>query len=228
MNDYTRGTSIATAILALCAITGCGGGSAPPVPPPPPPAVYSVGGVCRGNDGLRTHTQLQRRFTARDLAKWSLHGRDGCRDWHDVQHCDRQSAGESCATCTVSHGSGTLGTANVTAVTVYCPQAVGTRAYVVTAGSAENITNPPDVILGSISVYAIDSSTGALTLVPASTVSTGPYVGSFQLVPHSSFAWALNVGDSQALPGYNVSSIYAYAVDPTTGLLTAATGNPFP
>jgi 6-phosphogluconolactonase len=124
--------------------------------------------------------------------------------------------------CTVSNGTGTVGTTNVGSVAVFCPQAVGTRAYVVGAGLLNLPGSQPTP--GSISVYTIDASSGALTLVPGSVVSTGPAVGSFQLVPHSNFAWALN-GPNTATD--TPSSIYDYTVDPTTGFLTAVAGSPF-
>jgi len=120
-------------------------------------------------------------------------------------------------TCVVSNGSGTVGTANVTSVRVFCPQAAGTFAYVVTGG------NPP-LVLGSIAVYSIDAANGVLTLVPGSAVSTGTSVVSFQLIPGSPFAWALNFGDTTQVDN---GGIYDYTVNATTGLLTAVAGNPF-
>jgi 6-phosphogluconolactonase len=120
-------------------------------------------------------------------------------------------------TCVVSNGSGTIGTTDVTSVRVYCPQAAGTFAYVVTQG------NPP-LILGSIAVYAIEPATGALTLVPGSAVTTGSTVISLQLVPGTTFVWALNFGDVTQVDN---GGIYDYTVNASTGLLTAVAGNPF-
>lgn len=120
-------------------------------------------------------------------------------------------------TCAVSNGTGTVSTADVTSVRVFCPQAVGTFAYVVTGG------NPP-LVLGSIAVYAINPATGALTLVPDSALSTGSSVVSFQLLPGSSFAWALNFGDTGQVDD---GGIYLYTVNATTGLLTANPESPF-
>jgi len=118
-------------------------------------------------------------------------------------------------TCAVSNGTGTAN-ANVTSVRVFCQQAAGTLAYVVTGAT------PPAT--GTIAVFAIDPSSGALTLVPASTVSTGPSVVSLQLVPGTSFAWALNFGDvGQSDNG----GLYVYTLSPATGLLTYNTLNPF-
>lgn len=123
----------------------------------------------------------------------------------------------------MSNGSGTVGTANVVSVAVFCPQVVGTLAYVVGAGVQASL--PPTVATpGSISVYTINASSGALTLVPGSVVSTGPAVGPLQLVPHSVFALALNAFDPTS---GTAGSLYDYMVDPTTGLLTPVAGSPF-
>jgi lactonase family protein with 7-bladed beta-propeller len=125
-------------------------------------------------------------------------------------------------TCTLSNGSGTVGTSNVTSIMVFCPQAAGQYAYVVTQGN--NLEQ--STVLGAISAYSIDPASGALTLVPGSTVTTGPEVNSLQFVPRSSFVWALNVGNVES-DSFFSSSIYSYTLNTSTGLLTAVTGSPF-
>lgn len=128
-------------------------------------------------------------------------------------------------TCVVSNGSGTIGTANVPSIAVFCPQVVASFAYVVGKGQ-ETPSTPPT--LGTISVFTINPVSGALTLIPGSAVPTGPIVSSFQFVPHTSFAWALNPGFEYPLEnGFGDGSIYDYSVDSTTGLLTPVTGSPF-
>jgi 6-phosphogluconolactonase (cycloisomerase 2 family) len=127
-------------------------------------------------------------------------------------------------TCTLSNGSGTVASANVTSVNVFCPQPVGRLAYVVTQGSIS--ANQPTVP-GAISVYAIDRTSGALTLVPGSMVTTGPGITSFQRVPHTSFAWALNLFLNPIFFVNDPASIYDYTVDSNTGLLTPVAGSPF-
>jgi lactonase family protein with 7-bladed beta-propeller len=127
-------------------------------------------------------------------------------------------------TCVLSNGSGAVGTANVASIMVFCPQAVARFAYVVGAGSEPPNTN---ATLGTISVFIIDPVSGALTSISGSTVPTGPEVSSFQFVPHSSFAWALDEGVEYPLNLSGLGSIYDYSVDATTGLLTAVNGSPF-
>jgi 6-phosphogluconolactonase (cycloisomerase 2 family) len=128
--------------------------------------------------------------------------------------------------CTLSNGSGAVGTTNVVSISVFCPQAVARFAYVANAGD-EPIASS-SVTLGSISQFSIDPSTGALTAVSGGTIATGPQVYSLQFVPHSHFLWALNSGNLETnAPGFFLASIYDYAVDPTTGLLTNVSGSPF-
>jgi 6-phosphogluconolactonase (cycloisomerase 2 family) len=129
-------------------------------------------------------------------------------------------------TCVLSNGSGTIATANVTSISVYCPNPVGRFAYVVGAGTTSPSSSGGTP--GTLSPYSIDSTTGALTLVSGSTVATGPRVSWFQPVPNSHFAWALNIADRTSYDtAYESSGIYVYTVDPTTGLLSPASGNPF-
>lgn len=128
-------------------------------------------------------------------------------------------------TCVLSNGSGAVGTANVTSISVFCPQAVGQFAYVVTSGSVP--PSGPDT-LGSISVYTINPSSGALTFIPGSSVAAGPTPQALQFVPHASFAWSLSIAAEYAITApFQLSGIYDYSVDSSTGLLSPVAGNPF-
>jgi 6-phosphogluconolactonase (cycloisomerase 2 family) len=127
--------------------------------------------------------------------------------------------------CTLSNGSGTVGTVNVTSISVFCPQSVGRFAYVVGAGYTGG---PPSAapVLGTVSVYTIDPGSGTLTLLPGSTVQTGPHAGSLIFVPHSLVAMTVNGGDHISA-SYFDGSVYEYTVNASTGLLTAVAGSPF-
>ena len=107
--------------------------------------------------------------------------------------------------CVLTGGAGLVGTANVSDISVVC-SGVGRFAYA---------TNAAD---NTISVYAIDSTTGALGTV-GSPVPTGtsPYaiVGS----PDSQHVYVVNQTSN------NVS---AYAVNATSGALTQIAGSPYP
>jgi 6-phosphogluconolactonase (cycloisomerase 2 family) len=72
------------------------------------------------------------------------------------------------ATCTVTNGSGTIATSNVTSVTINC---VGVGRYVYVVNSIDN-GNP-----GDVAAFSIDQSSGALTMIgtptPADDTPTG-------------------------------------------------------
>jgi hypothetical protein len=212
-------------ILALLVLAACGGGSSPSAPSPPP-AMYSVGGYVAGltgsgltlsyNGGTAVAVSRNGAFTSATSVTIGTA--------YSVTIVGQPT--NPAQICAVSNGSGAMATANVSSISVSCPQSIGTRAYVATGGSITSIVGQSSVP-GSISEYTIDPSTGALSLVSGSTVTTGPNVTSFQFVPHSSFAWALSLGDDQAVDQNYFSSIFAYTADSSTGLLTSNSGNPF-
>ena len=71
----------------------------------------------------------------------------------------------------------------------------------------------------SISGYAVDSATGALTLLPGSPFPAGLLPTSLVVDPSNKFVYVANQGSN---------TISAYAVNSTTGALTPVTGSPFP
>jgi hypothetical protein len=205
--SLTRQFKSGVVLVASC-VAACGGGGGGG----PPPATYSVSGYVSGltgsgltlsyNGGAPLAISRNGVFAAATVVATGAA--------YSVAIVDQPS--NPAQACTVSNGSGTVGTANVVSVAVFCPQAVGTLAYVVGAGVLSLPGTPPTP--GSISVYTINASSGALTLVPGSAASTGPGVGSFQLVPHSDFAWGLDGADPASDTN---ASMYVYTVDPTTG-----------
>ena len=224
------------AMLAPLLLAACGGGSCYVPhgghgcsPPPPPPPTFSVRAYVAGltGSGLALTSSYNNAFIpaiaiARDGAvTLATNLRAGAGYSVSIANQPTNPA----QACTVINPSGTVTYFDVS-VLVYCPQAVGAWAFVATAGS---ITTTPGVasVLGSLSTYAIDASSGALTIVPGSTVSTGPAVGTVQLIPHSTYVWALNIGNGSATDDNTVSSIYVYTADANSGLLTANAGNPF-
>jgi 6-phosphogluconolactonase len=208
-------------LLGLLTLSSCGGGGQGELNVAP---TYSVGGYVTGlvgsgltvsyNGGAPIAVSHNGAFTgARGVATGTV---------YSVAIVDQPM--QPAQACTVNHGSGTVSSGDVTTINVYCPQAVGAHAYVVAQGRFY----PSAVTLGTVSVYAIDPTSGALSQVPGSTVITGPGVTSFQFVPHSRFAWALSVGNGQTnLYPYYYGAIYIYTVDQNTALLTPVNGNPF-
>ena len=108
-------------------------------------------------------------------------------------------------TCTVTNGTGTVGTTNVTNVTVPCsPNPV--FAFVTNAGG------------NNISVYSINATSGALTPVTGSPFAAGTNPASVTVNPAGTLAFVTNAYSS------NVS---VYSINATTGALTPVTGSPF-
>ena len=85
-------------------------------------------------------------------------------------------------------------------------------AYVANGG---RLGNPDD---DSVSGYAIDPSTGALTAIPGSPFAAGPDPTSVAVDPSGKFAYVANSGSN------NVSG---YTINPSTGALTTIVGLPF-
>jgi 6-phosphogluconolactonase len=71
---------------------------------------------------------------------------------------------------------------------------------------------------GDLVAYSIDSTSGALTPIGAPS-STGLNVTSATVDPSGKFVY---------LPAPNTKNLFAYAINPTTGTLTAVPGSPFP
>ncbi len=106
--------------------------------------------------------------------------------------------------CVVTGGAGTVGTANVTGVSVAC---AGTGPFAYAANGGDD----------TISSYSIDPTTGALTAIgmPVAT-GTSPYM--IKGSPNLKHLYVVNQISN------NVS---AYAVDTTSGALTPVPGSPF-
>lgn len=111
-------------------------------------------------------------------------------------------------TCTVTNGTGTTASANVTNVGVGC------SAVAATVGKFAYTANNGD---GTISAYTIDPSTGALTSVgPA--VADGTTPAAVSLAPNGKFAFSASNDGKQ---------IYAFTIDQTSGKLSPVAGSPF-
>ncbi|MGH8199645.1 MAG: beta-propeller fold lactonase family protein [Steroidobacteraceae bacterium] len=120
-------------------------------------------------------------------------------------------------TCTVTTGTGTTGSANVTDVAVACGVAtasVGKFAYTANNGD------------GTISAYTISSTSGALTSA-GGAIPDGTAPAAVSLAPNGKFAFSAS---------NNGTKIQAFTIDQTTGALTLVgtyntgfvTGSAFP
>ena len=111
-------------VLALLMV-GCGGGGGDSGSPPPPPATFSIGGTVTGLTG----SGLVLQTNAGDVAPVSAPGlftfpnQLGSGAAYTVTVKAQPST--PAQICTVTNGSGTVGTANITAVAVACSTVAG-------------------------------------------------------------------------------------------------------
>lgn len=211
----------------LLALSACGGGGGSgSTPPPPPPAAYNVSGYVAGLTGSGLTVSYNGGTPVAISRNGAFTSATGIASGTMYSVAIASQPTNPAQTCTVKNGSGSVGNANVTSVSVYCAQAVGEWAYVATLGSITLVPGVPSVP-GTLSGYAIDANSGVLSLVAGSSLPTGPAVTALYVVPHSPDVWALSLGDSAADDQNVVSSLYVYSASTGTGLLTANPGNPF-
>jgi len=94
------------------------------------------------------------------------------------------------------------------------PVQVGNGALAITVDPAGNLVYVANSTDNTVSVLAINSSTGALTLLGTFAVGTRP----ISLVVLGQFLYVANLG---------TANISVFSVAPTTGVLTQVTGSPF-
>lgn len=232
----------------ICSIllAGCGGGStsggSDPTSNPPP--TYSLGGSITGltASGLVLANGTATVSPVAGASTFSFPAALASGTSYDVV-VQTQPTGE---VCTVTSGSGTIGSASATAVSITCqPQefayAAGSGIYGysvnftdgaltgMSGNPLENVATSGNLLVdpsghflfaienGNIAVYGINGSTGALTAVTGSPFSAGGQADFVALDPTGHFLYASAV-DSQ---------VFAYTVDSTTGALTAVAGSPY-
>src|SRR5205823_793024 len=80
-------------------------------------------------------------------------------------------------------------------------------------------SNPND----KIAAYTVDKTTGAVSSIPGSTLSTGPGPTIVAVDPKSRFVFVANSCGTTC-----AGSVSAYTINASTGILTAVDGSPFP
>ncbi|EPX95205.1 40-residue YVTN family beta-propeller repeat-containing protein [Ralstonia sp. NT80] len=105
--------------------------------------------------------------------------------------------------CTVTNGSGTVGTANVTTIAVACTL----RPLF---GYAVNSND------GTVSAFTLDATTGMPTVIGTTPVAVGQVPLSLTIDPAGKFVYVANAVDS---------TITTLSIDPNTGVLTVV-GSP--
>src|SRR5579883_350504 len=194
----------AAGILAL-ALTACGGGgSTPSNSGSPPPAQYSIGGTVSGltGTGLGLQDNGGDNLTVSANGSFTFATALATGKAYAVTVATQPSSPSQ--TCTVTNGTGTTGSANVTNVTVSCITSAGRFAY-----TAVNTT-------GTIYSFTIDPNTGALTQTGTNLDGTAP--AAVSLAPNGKFAFSASD---------NGLKIHAFTIDQTTGKLTEVAGSPY-
>ena len=105
--------------------------------------------------------------------------------------------------CTVTGGSGLVGSTNVTSVSVNCHTAVGKFLYVANRNS------------NSVAAFRITATTGALAAIPGSPFATGAS-GPMYVYAHPSGKYLYVIGF-----GTSAATIEGFAIDEATGALAA-------
>ena len=176
-----------TLILSLFLLSSCGGGSSSPT--------YTVGGTV---SGLTSGSLVLKNNTGDDLiiSANSTSFTFATALASGAAYAVTAGTRPSRLACDVSNNTGTIAGANVTGVIITCIAPV----YVVNYFS------------NTVSMYAIDATTGILTALTTPTVGTGTRPNSIAVTPAGTFAYVAN----------NFSGMVSmYAIDATTGILKA-------
>ncbi|MEO7501407.1 MAG: beta-propeller fold lactonase family protein [Gemmatimonadaceae bacterium] len=116
-------------------------------------------------------------------------------------------------TCTVSDGSGTAGSANVTAVKVAC-----TTTVAVTISGFVYVTSAIDPGNNTISAYGINTANGSLIPIAGSPFATGGIPDGVAVSPSGKFL---------VVPNETTQNVSVYAINANTGVLAPVPGSPF-
>lgn len=197
---------IAFAGLLLMVCSACGGGTGTPMSTPAPMSTstpvstYMIGGTVQGLTGSGLVLENN---AGDDLAVYSgpFTFTDGLTNGAAYAVTVKTQPSSPPQNCVVINSSGSVGAADVTDVSVEC---ISRFAYAANAGD------------NTISAYSIDSS-GALTAI-GTPVPTGTSPRAIAARPDGQYVYVVN-GTS--------NNISVYAVNATSGTLTAIPGSPF-
>jgi DNA-binding beta-propeller fold protein YncE len=109
-------------------------------------------------------------------------------------------------TCVVANGTGMIGTADVTNITVTCTTNPPRFVYVANRGS------------NNVSAFSVDATTGALTAIAGSPFAAGNLPVAIAVDPTGSYAYVANQMDA---------TVSAFTINRTSGVLSAVNGSPF-
>jgi YVTN family beta-propeller protein len=234
--------------LLLMALTACGGGGGgtsqssinQPVPsgsaPNPVPTISTLSPSCApAGEQLvdAVDNQLMvigpTAFVAGSVVRWN--------------GSDRPTSGNgSINAITAQISASDIATAGTAVVTVFNPAAGGGSSNSLTFTITTGAVDPQSIAVdpagkfayvlnggcdggvgGYVSMYTINSTTGALTSIgpPVSTYGFGVYPGSITVDPLGRFAYVTNEGDPWGYEDGANGSVAMYSIDATTGALTS-------
>lgn len=208
--------SVTSLLACMAALTACGGGSSDdggggPLPPPPPASSFSIGGTVSGlaGTGLVLQSHLGENLPVSGSGAFTFQVRVSPGSAYEVS-VRTQPTSDPAQLCTVSNGSGVIGSAPVTNVAVSCATRVSRFIYVPNSGS------------GDVSAFAINPATGALSAIAGSPYLAGATPRMATATRSGTTLYIANEGSASAPP-----RISAYSIDASTGTLTAIAGSPF-
>jgi DNA-binding beta-propeller fold protein YncE len=223
--------TIALLIVALSGAWGCGGGTSPSVESQSAlltPTITTISPNSTPACGAAfTLTINGTNFVASSVVRWN--GSDQPTAYAtsnqltaQISTSDIAAAGTAAVTVfDPPPGGGSSNSLPFTTSGAVGPQSIavdpiGKSAYVLNSGC--------NAVGGSVSMYTISPTTGALASIgPAvSTSGFGVYPGSIAVEPLGKFAYVTNEGDPWGYEDGSNGSIAMYTIDATTGALTSA------
>jgi 6-phosphogluconolactonase len=211
----TRRSRFAGLVL-LGLLEACGGGT-PTISNPPPQSLRRFAYVANEIGGVFAYTIDDTGVVT--LVNPTVVGNGNAEDVV-VDHSAKFAYSADCfshevSTYAIDSASGALINAGPGVSAGLCPQHVvihptGKFLYVLAGGFAEGTepTNPEQ-----LTVFRIDTTTGALGLVSTVTVGTGNFIGRLAIEPTGRFAYACNGG-----------AFLAFSIDQSSGVLTPIPG----
>jgi len=194
------------ATVAAISVAGCGGGDGRLSPH----STYKIGGTVTGLSGtglvLQNGGSDSLQIAADGHFSFPTPVASGSTYAVSVHSQPTPPSGGTPQHCIVTNGTGTVGGADVTSVSVTCTNRPARFVYVVNSGS------------NTISGYAINSDTGELTAMGGSPFPAGSFPRSLTVHPDGHHLYVSNVGDN---------TISAYTTDANSGVLAPVSGSPF-
>jgi len=232
---------IACALL----LTACGGGGDSGGSPPPPPASYTVGGTVTGLSGTGLVLQNSGGGNLSVAANGAFLFLSAMNSGVAYSVTVLTQPSSPSQTCTVTNGSGTVGSANVSNVAVSC----STNTYAV-GGTVTELVATGLVLQNNAGNDLTVSASGAFTFTTnvasgaayAVTVKTQPTTGPLQnctvsngtgtvgaaAVTNVSVSCAYRVARFLYSANTTSANISGYSINAATGALTALAGFPVP